>query len=66
MMREKEKGTRKRDEGYLSQSGAKDCLWIAKRQTWPIDKWQFIKIQKKKKKKLYGRMRCFILTGHVN
>lgn len=29
--------------GYLSQSGTKDCFWIARRQMWPTGKWQFIK-----------------------
>jgi hypothetical protein len=47
-MKEKGEGGReKRRKGrckeYLSQSGAKACLWIERRQMWPVGKWQFIK-----------------------
>ena len=42
-MREKGKGTRDREKGYLSW-GTKDCLWIKRRQMWPIGKWRFIKV----------------------
>jgi hypothetical protein len=35
---------REREEGYLSWR-TKDCLWIGKRQVWPIGKWWFIKVQ---------------------
>ena len=41
-MREKGKKTRKREERYLSQ-GTKDCLWIDRRQMWPIGKGWFYK-----------------------
>jgi hypothetical protein len=32
------KGTREREVGYLSWKGAKDCLWIDRRQMWHIGK----------------------------
>jgi hypothetical protein len=40
-MSEKGKGIRVRKTGYLSQR-KKDRLWIAKRQTWSIEKCWFI------------------------
>ena len=49
-----------RGQGYLSQ-GTKDCLWIEKRQKWPIGKWQFIKVQEETR----VRMRCLIFFVHV-
>lgn len=51
---EKEKETRERREraqrekkGYFFWGWmvTKDCLWIEKRQAWPIGKWQFIEIR---------------------
>lgn len=37
--REKGEGARQRREGYWSQrEGTNDCLWIDRRQTWPIGK----------------------------
>ena len=38
-MSEKEKGTRERGKGYLSQRKTKDGLWIERRPTWPMGKW---------------------------
>ena len=60
-MREKGKGTRERGKRFLSWR-SKDCLWIERRQMWPIGKWQFIKV----KGDPCVRMRCLILIGHVN
>lgn len=42
--------------------GMKDCLWIEKRQMWPIRKWEVIKVRGA----TLIRMRCLILSGHVN
>ena len=61
-MREKGKGTREREEEYLSWSGTKDCLWIERRQMWHMGERQFIKVQGEP----CVRMRCLILIGHVN
>jgi hypothetical protein len=36
-------GDKESREGYLSQRGTNDCLWIKKRQTWPMGKWLFIR-----------------------
>lgn len=41
--REKGKGTRERGKRYLSLRRTKDCLWMERRQTWPVGKWQFRK-----------------------
>jgi hypothetical protein len=44
--REKGEWTRERGQGHLSQSReAQVCLWIVRRQTWPLGKWQFMKIK---------------------
>lgn len=40
---EKGKGTSERGKDICS-GRAKDC-WIDRRQTWPIGKWQFIKVK---------------------
>ena len=51
-MGEKGKGTKERGEKRQGRSGrgicpggTKDCLWIERRQMWPIGKWQFIKVK---------------------
>ena len=43
-MREKVKGIRERGRGVCPR-GTKDCIWIERRQTWPTDKWQFVKVK---------------------
>lgn len=37
--------TRERERGGrdICPEGTQDCLWIEKKQMWPIGKWQFIK-----------------------
>jgi hypothetical protein len=52
---------RDRGKEYSSWQG-KDCLWIKRRQMWPIEKWPFIKV----KGEIHTRMRYLILIGHVN
>ena len=42
----KERGTRQRGQGYLPRYGAKDCLWIERRQMWSTGKWQFIEVKR--------------------
>lgn len=59
-MREKGK-KRERGQGELSW-GTKNCLWIQRRQMWPIHKWWFIKLRGKTR----VRMRSLILIGQVN
>jgi hypothetical protein len=44
--REKGRGTRQRGQGYLPRYGAKDCLWIERRQMWSTGKWQFIEVKR--------------------
>ncbi|KRY96827.1 hypothetical protein T4B_1446 [Trichinella pseudospiralis] len=34
-------------KGYFIPEGTKDCLWIERRQMWPIGKWQFIKVSQR-------------------
>ena len=43
-MNEKGKGARKRGRGICAPTvgrETKDCLWIERRQMWPIGKWRF-------------------------
>ena len=63
-MREKGKGTREREEEYLSWSGTKDCLWIERRQMWPIGKWQFIK--GKENRPPHVRTRRLVFIEHAD
>ena len=44
--REKGKGTNERAEDICSRR-TKDCLWIERRQTWPIGKEQFVNVKGK-------------------
>ena len=42
----KDEGEKEANKGEIFVPGGgspKDCLWIERRQTWPIGKWQFIK-----------------------
>jgi hypothetical protein len=36
---------REKGKGIKGEEGAKDSLWIERRQMWHIGKWQFIKVQ---------------------
>lgn len=43
-MGKKRKGTREKGKG-ICPKGAKNFLWIKRRQMWPKGKWQFIKVK---------------------
>lgn len=62
--REGNKGKERKGEGRggrnICPRGAKDCLWIGRRGTWPIGKWTFIKV------KGDVRMKSLVFIGHVN
>lgn len=64
-----EEGNKEEGEGWQGRGGrdiypegTKDCLWIKKKQMWPIGKWQFIK---KKKGNSHVRMRFFNLIMSI-
>lgn len=40
-------GTRERGRDICPGVVEKDCLWIGKREKWPISKWQFIKVKRR-------------------
>jgi hypothetical protein len=61
-IRDRDSGQRTREEGYLSQKGTKDSLWVESTTTQHIRKWSFIKVNGKSQ----VRMRCLILIGHAN
>lgn len=41
--REKGEGTNERAKDIYSRR-TKDCLWTERRQTWPVGKWQLVKV----------------------
>ena len=61
-IRDRDRRQRTREEGYLSQKGTKDSLWVERKTTWHIGKQSFIKVNGES----HVRMRCLILIGHVN